>query len=53
MEGKPEAHIPYATGGIVNGSLGTIYCACCSVGHLIPPKQDDMADMYDERESNP
>lgn len=52
MEDKPEASIPYA-GGIVHGSQGVICCSCGGMGYMIPPKQDDLADMYDERESNP
>lgn len=32
---------------------GVICCSCGGMGYMIPPKQDDLADMYDERESNP
>lgn len=55
MDDQSEAHIPYATGGVVNGSLGTIGCACGCVWYLIPPKRDDAdtSEPYDERESNP
>lgn len=56
MEDKPEASIPYATGGgMVKESLGTIGCACGCVGYLIPPKRDEasMPEPYDERESQP
>lgn len=30
-----------------------ISCTCGMVGHLIPPKQDESIEPYDERESNP
>lgn len=53
MDDPSEAHIPYATGGIVNGSLGTIGCACSALGYLVLPKQDETLEPYDERESNP
>lgn len=52
MDDQPESHIPYA-GGIVHGSQGVIRCTCGGIGYLIPPKQGDMAESYDERESNP
>lgn len=54
MEDKPESHIPYATGGgMVKGSLGTIRCTCGGIGYLIPPKQGEAPEPYDERESQP
>ena len=55
MDDQSEAHIPYATGGVVNGSLGTIGCACGCVGYLIPPKLHEASapEPYDERESQP
>lgn len=53
MEDKPEAQISYATGGIVHDSHGVIRCTCGGIGYLIPPKQGEAPEPYDERESNP
>ena len=56
MEDKPEAHIPYVTGGIVKGPLhGVIACGSGGVGYLIPPKRHEASvpEPYDERESQP
>lgn len=46
----------FAKGGMVNGSptlVGELSCTCGMLGHLIPPKQDESIEPYDERESNP
>jgi hypothetical protein len=53
MEDKPEASIPFATGGIVTGTLhGVMGCMRGYACRLIPPKRDE-PEPYDERETNP